>query len=339
MLRSLFNSGVRRLRLDWCPVSKARRRYPAAVTFFAACIALCLGVIVPDPAVAQQQFATDIYIAVTPAAEQLDGESVDMVSHETGTVVIPQNAFGNSGIIPFSDKFIGAGDLKKAIDKSFASANAQFEKAGVKFEVRNIYFVSTKNKHIKDSFLSKDDPYFELGIKNNKSMLLDGFRKLTATKTDSFNVLMAPLAEGDTSAELGWAENGGNTSVVDIGKSLSKREGGFLLIHELGHNLGLDHHGSDPFTTAMAPQMPSRGAGQASKVAKPELTGDDVSTIKTNVAKGTYKKFRSAPKSATSKKKKKKSKTAVKKKSRKKTSIGKKRKSVPLGEIGQDLGE
>ena len=256
-------------------------------------MALCLGIISTSQAAADETFITDIYIAVPSVGGEIDGEFVYQSYYsEDGFVLVPKKAFSKNDVIALDDKIEGAKGLKAAINKSIIAANKEFSKAGVTFEVRNIYFVSAENKDIKGSYKS-DLGFFDLGVTGDKSTLLTGFEKLTASKTDSFNILLAPLTEGDSKIEEGWAEQPGNTSILDIGRSVNQKDGGFILLHELGHNLGLGHQtGASPFNTAMAPQSPSRPPGKETKIAKPTLSASEISTIKANVKKGSYNNYK-----------------------------------------------
>jgi len=289
MFRFLINSAlrVRSARFDSGRFYNVHQSRVISSAILAVILALCLGIISTSDAAADETFITDIYIAVPSVGGELDGEFVYQSYYsESGFVLVPKKAFAKNDVIKLDDKFEGAKGLKAAIDKSITAANTEFGKAVVTFEVRNIYFVSADNKHIKGSYNS-DDGFFDLGVKGGKSTLLSGFEKLTATNTDSFNILLAPLTEGDSKIEEGWAEQPGNTSIVDIGRAVNQKDGGFILIHELGHNLGLGHQaGANPFNTAMAHQSPSRPPGKETKASMPTLSASEISTIKTNVTKG-----------------------------------------------------
>ncbi len=188
--------------------------------------------------------------------------------------------------------------------------NKKYKDADVKFEVRNIYFISTDQKDIKKDFV-KDEDVLTLGVdsKTNKSSLLANFDKAATANSKgaankSFNVLLASLKESG-SGEPGRGQEPGNTTAADISSAFKTVNQGQILIHELGHNLGLPHKtytsGMDAHNHGMSATLPDRRPGNRPGIntkSDPSLTAEEINTVKTRIKKGTYNDYKKVVKTS-----------------------------------------
>jgi hypothetical protein len=95
--------------------------------------------------------------------------------------------------------------------------------------------------------------------------------------------------------ELGRGQNSGTVSIVNTGTALLDFDNGSIIIHELGHNLGITEHTDDPINEAMAERTVTQG-----RQPDPKLTPEQIAIIQREVKTGRYDAMRvdAPPKSA-----------------------------------------
>ena len=256
---------------------------------------ICLSL--PAPAYAQT-FQIDLYVSV----QSTPGEPLMGGFYEGGSVAVPKDAIGPDGTVPFDSKFEGADGLRQALDKAFARANAKFKAAGVQFTIRKVIFVPSDHPKLSPHYIAESDEYrFDLDSEGRSTLLRD-FADMTKETKDAFTMLIAPISleqvdprTNQPIVELGRGQNSGTVSIVNTGTALLDFDNGSIIIHELGHNLGITEHTDDPINEAMAERTVTDG-----RQPDPKLTPEQIAIIQREVKTGRYDAMRvdAPPKSA-----------------------------------------
>jgi hypothetical protein len=230
-------------------------------------------------------FAIDVYVAVPPIA----GEQVVQVPHGYDNLIFPKAKFDKDGMAPLDvndPAFDGGAAFEKKVKQVIGSTNKAFKDAGVRFRVRRIIFIDVTSKTLVKHFKPEDGVLSFSKDKDGKSGLLADFDKATAGTKDAFRLLIADLELDRNDPEKGRAKDGGNVAVVEVGNTFEGRMQGSIVIHELGHNLGLSHaKGADPQERAMADTEPDVGGN---KKVEPKLSPAEAETVRKRVAEGLY---------------------------------------------------
>lgn len=232
-------------------------------TLGAATVAVLVSLILAlsaSPVRAQATANIDFYIAVSTNGDGSFSYSYPVLSadgsYRGASVVVPGEKFGDNGIAPSDDTIEGAPELRAALEAAVEGTNATYSPSQLRFRIRSVYFIRADQAQI-GRFFDAEQGVWSLGMVKKKSGLHAAFGQATAANTGAFRVLVADI-DGQ-SGESGIAANGGTTSVVSGGQLLDTHNNGFILSHELGHNLNLPHSGNDPFIDIMSETEPARG--------------------------------------------------------------------------------
>jgi hypothetical protein len=228
----------------------------------------------------------DLYVAVSPEDGDPGTLSIDYMNGKT--VSVAAAGLGSNGTLKVTpDSFENAAEFTAALAGRVGEVNKLFDGSGIQFKIRTIYLISVQQKDLKPHY-DKDER--ALTLANGKS-LVAAFDKASAGSQNAFKVLVASLTEAG--AKRGKAQDDGFTSVVDVASLFEPLNQGFVLAHELGHNLGLGHAGKNPLKELMAPQEPDRGPGSpyGASPATPTLSADEKAKIKKKLSSSVFRKY------------------------------------------------